>query len=37
MEPVIYAARQFGIKTGSWIHFGDLSHGGLHEEVVRPA
>ena len=36
MELVIYGARQFGIKTRSSKHFGNLSYGGLHEEVVRP-
>ena len=36
MELVIYGARQFGIKTRRSRHFGNLSYGGLHEEVVRP-
>ena len=36
MELVIYGARQFGIKTRSSRHFGNLSYGGLHDEVVRP-
>ena len=35
-ELVIYGARQFGIKTRRSRHFGNLSYGGLHEEVVRP-
>ena len=36
MELVIYRTRQFGIKTRSSRHFGNLSYRGLHEEVVRP-
>ena len=36
MELVIYGARQFRIKTRRSRHFGNLSYGGLHEELVRP-
>ena len=38
MDLVIYVARQFGMKTRSLGHFGNLreSYGGLHEVVARP-
>ena len=38
MDLVIYVARQFGIKTRSLGHFGNLreSYGGLHEVVAWP-